>query len=307
MRSRSAPIISRSWRCRNRLLSHSLPQLAGATTISSHWPFKRGQRHGVAVHVLRGHLVERRQRALRLDQRGVVGAAVRADHVVGEVRRDHRQRAGEQDHQHRDAAAPALRGGVVAHRRGRAVQREGQGFRAGGLRVVGRRRFHRGAGSSTRASRGESESGGGAAARADELQPHPQAQERDAHREPLHGVAVVGGDADAAGLAGQSRRRPSLALSAVASSTTVSGRKRQAGFGLERRPARDSAAPGRRRRGRCRSSATARAPTWPSDLHRPGGHRARPAPSSDRRRRARTQPRCTITALPSGRRSGVIT
>ena len=38
MRSRSAPIISRSWRSRNRLLSHSLSQPAGATTISSHWP-----------------------------------------------------------------------------------------------------------------------------------------------------------------------------------------------------------------------------------------------------------------------------
>jgi hypothetical protein len=103
-------------------------RVAGAAGHADQQPlvFQRRQRAGAAVERA-GR--QRRQRPLRIDQLAKVAAAFRADHVVGEVRREHGRGAHQQHGQHFPAAgdsAGRARAGLVEH--GHGMHRQAQGL-----------------------------------------------------------------------------------------------------------------------------------------------------------------------------------
>ncbi|MCY1548629.1 hypothetical protein D9M68_847520 [compost metagenome] len=88
---------------------------------------ERRQRYRMPLRIDTG---EPRQGALRLDQLAVVAATFRTDHVIGDIRGDHRRCAHEQQEQHLPATRARAGGGLGARlvQLGQAVHGQHQRF-----------------------------------------------------------------------------------------------------------------------------------------------------------------------------------
>ena len=96
---RSRPSISRSWRCRNRCRSHAASQAPPAARRRAATGPAASGATGAALQVGERQRGRHRPRAARSARRSCV-RALGPQHEVGEVRRDHRRRADQQDQQH---------------------------------------------------------------------------------------------------------------------------------------------------------------------------------------------------------------